>query len=81
MGCGVRRRCGSDLALLWLWRWPAAVAPIQLLAWEPPYAVGAALKKKQKKKVAFRKCGLESAQGSFSQWQTLGGEDALPVTS
>ena len=29
----------------------AAVAPIQPLAWEFPYAVGAALKKKQKRKI------------------------------
>ena len=29
-----------------LWLWPAAAAPIQPLAWEPPYGVGAALKKK-----------------------------------
>ena len=38
----------KDLALLW----PAAIAPIQPLAWEPPYAVGAALKKWGKKKKA-----------------------------
>ena len=36
--------------LLWLWLSLAAVAPIGPLAWEPPYAVGAALKKKKKKK-------------------------------
>ena len=35
--------------LLWLWCRPAAVAPIRPLAWEPPYAMGAALKKKKKK--------------------------------
>ena len=29
---------------------PAATAPIWPLAWEPPYAVGAALKSKKKKK-------------------------------
>ena len=48
MSCGVGHRCGSDLALLWLWLWhgPAATALIQPLAWEPPYATGAALKKK-----------------------------------
>ena len=40
MSCGVGRRLGLDLVLLWLW--PVAVAPILLLAWEPPYAVGAA---------------------------------------
>ena len=43
MSCGVGRRHGWDLALLWLWRRPAATAPIQPLAWEPPYATGAAL--------------------------------------
>ena len=32
----------KDLALLWLWRRPVATAPIQPLAWEPPYAAGAA---------------------------------------
>ena len=26
---GVGRRCGSDMALLWLWLRPAAVAPIR----------------------------------------------------
>ena len=44
MSCGVGRRLGSDLVLLWLWRRPAAVAPIRPLAWEAPYAAGAALK-------------------------------------
>ena len=40
----------EDLVLLWLWYRPAATAPIGLLSWEPPYAVGAALKRKKKKK-------------------------------
>jgi len=31
-----------DPALLWLWCRPVATAPIRPLAWEPPYAVGAA---------------------------------------
>ena len=48
MSCGVGRRESSDLQ--WLWRTPAAVAPIRPLAWEPPYAEGAALKVKRKKK-------------------------------
>ena len=39
---GVGRRCGSDPALLWLWLWPAAIAPIGPLAWQPPYAMGVA---------------------------------------
>ena len=46
MSCGAGHRHGSDLTLLWLWRRPAATAPIQLLAWEPPYASGAVLKSK-----------------------------------
>ena len=32
----------NDPALLWLWCRPVATAPIQPLAWEPPYAAGAA---------------------------------------
>ena len=44
MSCGVGGRRGSDPALPWLWSRPAAVALIQPLAWEPPYAAGAALK-------------------------------------
>ena len=40
----------KDLALLRLWHHSlAAVAPIGLLAWEPPYAVGAALKNKRER--------------------------------
>ena len=35
----------GDPVLLWLWCRPAAVAPIQLLAWELPYAAGPAVKK------------------------------------
>ena len=43
--CDVGCRCGSDLVLLWLWHRPAAVALIQPIGWEPPHAVGVALKK------------------------------------
>ena len=58
MSGDVGNRHGSDLVLLWLWRRPAAIAPIQPLAWELPYAAGMALKgqktkdkkKKNKKK-------------------------------
>ena len=35
--------------MLWLWHRLAAAAPIQPLAWEPPHAVGEALKKLKKK--------------------------------
>ena len=48
MSCGLGCRRGSDPALLlWLWRRPAAIAQISPLAWEPPYAVGAALKREK----------------------------------
>ena len=52
MSCGVGCRRGSDPVLLWLWRRPAATALIRLLAWEPPYATGAAqeMAKRPKKK-------------------------------
>ena len=50
MSCGVGRRRGSDLALLWLWCRLAATAPIRPLAWEPPYAVAAAQEIAKKKK-------------------------------
>ena len=45
VSCNVGCRCGSDLAWLWLWCRPVTIALILLLAWEPPYAVGRALKK------------------------------------
>ena len=67
MTCGVGRRCGSDPALLWLWGRPAATALSRLLAWDPPYAEGAAQeiatttkdkktkkKKKKEKKIMAR---------------------------
>ena len=43
------------LALLWLWYRLAAVALIQSLAWEPPYALGVALKRQKKKKKKTKK--------------------------
>ena len=45
MSCGIGCRRDLDLALLWLWYRPVTTAPIGLLAWEPPYAMGAALEK------------------------------------
>ena len=35
--------------MLWLWSRAAGAAPIRPLAWEPPYAVGGALKRQKKK--------------------------------
>jgi len=61
--------------LLWLWRRLAATAPIQPLAWEPPYAAGAAQeiatatttkdkKTKDKKKKKKKKKAPSKAQPS-----------------
>ena len=47
MGCGVGPRHGSDLVVLWFRM--AAATPIWHLAWEPPHAMGVALKKKRPK--------------------------------
>ena len=41
----------KHLALLRLWRRPIAAAPFPPLAWELPYAVGAALKRQILKKI------------------------------
>ena len=59
MSCGIGHRGGSDPTLLWLWHKLEATALIGPLAWEPPCAVGAALKR-QKKKKKFEEfcCGL-----------------------
>ena len=50
---GVDRRPGLDPELLWLCCRPADTAPIGPLAWEPPYAAGAALGKAKKKKKEY----------------------------
>ena len=47
MSCGVGHRRDSDPTLLWLWCRLAAAAPVQPLAWELPYATGAALKSRK----------------------------------
>ena len=47
-GMGVGCRCTWDVE--WLWHRPMAIAP---LAWEPPYAAGAALKEKEQIEFSF----------------------------
>ena len=47
MLCGVGHQHGSDPTLLWLWCRPGAIALIGLLDWEPPSAVGTALKRQR----------------------------------
>ena len=53
MSCGVGHRYGSDPTLLRLWHTLEATVPIRPLAWELPYALGAALEKakRQEKKI------------------------------
>ena len=57
--------------LLWLWHRPEAVAPIQPLVQELPYATGVAIKKKKKKKKKGRELkrkdlfGKEGAPSRF----------------
>ena len=55
MICGVGCRCGSDPTLLWPWRRPVTIAPIEPLAWEPTYAGGSGPRKGKKTK---KKCLL-----------------------
>jgi len=71
VSCGVGRRCGLDPALLWLWCRPEATAPIRPLAWESPYAAGAALEKvkeKKKKKKRFLETPEISNPRFFLRW-------------
>ena len=68
MSCS--HRYSLDPAWLWLWCRPAAVALIQPLAWELPYAAGGALKSTHiKKKLTVRKLAKN----------TLGGVDEAHV--
>ena len=53
--CGAGFRHSPEPALLWLWYRQTATAPILPLAWELPYATGAALKSKNKNKKNFKK--------------------------
>ena len=52
---GVGRRCSLDLVFLWLRYRLVAVGLIQPLAWELPYATGAALKSKREKEMMKEK--------------------------
>ena len=62
MGCGVGRQHGSDPSLLWLWCRLAAVVSIGPLAWEPPYAVGVDLKKRNNALIMSLFCKTSDAQ-------------------
>ena len=47
MNCGVGHKRGSAPVWLWLWGRPAAAALIRPLAWKPPCATSAALKRQK----------------------------------
>ena len=90
MSCGIGCIWGLDLALLWLRYRPAAVAPIRPLAWEPPCAVGGALKNKQTKKaewmlrrtLAFSVRGRELIQSVYVKvCKELGWKGSMRLTS
>ena len=82
MSCGVGCRRGLDPELLWLRRRLVATAPIQPLAWEPPYAAGAAQEiattttttkdKKTKKKKKKRKKKRISVLQDKKFWRLVG---------
>ena len=50
MSCGVDLGGRRIIKKLWLWCRAAAAAPILPLAWEPPYAAGAALERQKQTK-------------------------------
>ena len=52
--CGIGRKFGSDLALLWLWCRPTAEVLIWPQAWELPWPQVQPFKKKKKKGRAFQ---------------------------
>ena len=54
MNYGIGCRHNSDLALLWLWCSLVATALIRPLAWEIPYATGAALRQKRQIYIILR---------------------------
>ena len=69
MSCSVSCRHASNLALLWCR--PAAVTPIQPLAWKPAYAVGAALQRKKKMRRTEKNWlvnGKQVNEGCESKW-------------
>ena len=73
--CSVGHRCSSDMVLQWLWRRPASTAPIRPLAWECPYAMGAALKRQKDKKKKINITKLEhnfllGGNGFYCPWTT-----------
>ena len=51
MSYSVGCRCGSDSTLLWLWCSYSSYSSNSPSSWEPPHAVGVALKRQKTKKI------------------------------
>ena len=69
MSCGVGHRRSSDPMFLWLWHRLVAAAPIRLLAWEHPYAMGVAqeMAKRQKKNLKIKNnADVEKLEPSYT---------------
>ena len=76
MSCGVGGRLGLNPALLWLWSRPVATVPIGSLAWEPPYAAGAALEKAKRQKTKNKQkkqIELTDTENTYCSYERLGG--------
>ena len=80
MSCGIGCRCSSDLTLLWLWHRLVATALIRPLAWEPPYAMGAALEKTKKKIQIGNFCPCISAKLQLTQNQSSSSQPGVIST-
>lgn len=52
----------KDLGWLWLWCRLAAAAPIRPVAWEPPYAMGVALKQTNKSRKRIDKWRIQGQE-------------------
>ena len=63
--------------MLWLWYRQAAVAPIGPLAWEPPQAMGVALRSQKKKKKQRSRSTSKFKQASRA-WVQSGKQGGFP---
>ena len=75
MSCGVGLRCGSDLVLLWLCCRPVAMAPIRPLAWESPYAAGAAQEMAKRQKQTNKQTNSGQEPDDFERAVVVAGQN------
>ena len=83
MSCSVGPRHGLDPMLLWLWRRPAATAPIGPQAWESLCATGVAIEKtkrqKKKQKTKKKECLVQQFLTLSANWNYLETPKELPI--